>query len=111
MDLKEKLDRQISRTVRDAVIQLSRDQVPDAGSLALAIASGQTAETLVRQAQEKIDRRTVHPESPNAPLAKDGAKPFVHPLTPGHLIPAETSHAPASTDAPQEPAHEQHPAK
>lgn len=74
MDLKEKLDRQISLAVRDTVIRLSRGEAVDAGNLALAIASGQTAESLVKQAQEKLDSR--------AAATKSEPGVFVHPLTP-----------------------------
>lgn len=87
--MKDKLDRQIQLAVRDAVIRLSRDDVPDTATLALAIASGETAQTLADKAQEKIDRRTAKPETeavpaPTAPVPAAEPVPTSHPARSHH---------------------------
>lgn len=60
--MKEKIDRQILRAVHDVVVRLSRDEVPDNAALAVALASGETTQTLADKAKERIDRRTAKPE-------------------------------------------------
>lgn len=69
MDLKEKLDRQIALAVRDTVVLLARGESPDAGNLALAIASGETSQSLAGKAQEKVDRRSAAKAEPDKPAA------------------------------------------
>jgi hypothetical protein len=62
--MKANLDRQIQLAVRDVVIRLSRDEAPDAATLALALASGETVQSLTSQAQDKADRRNKPKEAP-----------------------------------------------
>lgn len=62
MDLKEKLERQRQLAVRDSVNLLSRGETPDPATLALAVACGETLQSLADQAQAKIDKRT-NPEA------------------------------------------------
>lgn len=53
----QKIERQIQLAVREAVIRCSRDEVPDPASLALALASGETAQSLCEKANAKIEKR------------------------------------------------------
>lgn len=84
MELKEQLDRQVTGAARDVVIRLSKGEVPDAASLALALASGETAQTLADKARERIERKTAKPEAEANPVPAVPTEPAAAPVPPSH---------------------------